>query len=93
MFVLTPEQEKLSATMRKFLREKLSSGYLLRAKNDKFPWDLYKELAGMGLLSLMVSDEGSERWKPDFISIGIVFEEIAYSDFNVANCLLPALTT
>ena len=90
---LTSEQEMLQSSVKSFARDRLSEEYLLRAKQEVFPREIYQEMAGLGLLSLMVGEGRIENWEPDYVSIGIVFEELAYRDFNVANCLLPGLIT
>ena len=46
-FGLNEDQEAFRATVRTFAREKLAPGYLERAKSDRFPWDAYREVAGL----------------------------------------------
>ena len=48
-FGLNEDQEVFRATVRTFAREKLAPGYLERAKSERFPWDAYREVAGLGV--------------------------------------------
>lgn len=84
MIVTTEEHSSLRETVRRYARKELASGYLARAKSERFLWEELQELGELGLLELLV--DPSEH--PDFVALGIVVEELCYADFNVGNLLI-----
>lgn len=79
-FSFTEQQEMFRQTIREFARKEI----LPRAKEwdreGKYPWSIVRRFAELGLASPFI----------DFVSTGIVIEEVAYADFN---CAFPVLFT
>jgi cyclohexanecarboxyl-CoA dehydrogenase len=90
-FGLDEEQTAIRDAVRGFARERLAPGYLARAQGDAFPWELYRELAGMGVLGMLAGPDRNPLDREDFVAVGLVIEELAYADFNMANAVIPAL--
>lgn len=90
-FDLTPDQRALRDVVRDFARSTLTSGYLDRAQRAEFPWPEHQQVAKLGALGLLAGPEWGGEEAPDFELTGIVMEELAYADFNIANCVLPPL--
>jgi cyclohexanecarboxyl-CoA dehydrogenase len=90
-FGLNEDQAAFRAAVRAFAREKLASGYLQRAKSERFPWDVHREVAGLGVFGLLAGEPFNPLEQEDFVAAGVVVEELAYADFNVANAAIPAL--
>ena len=90
-FGLNEDQEVFRATVRTFAREKLAPGYLERAKSERFPWSAYREVAGLGVFGLLAGEEFSPLEQEDYVTLGLVVEELAYADFNMANAAIPTL--
>jgi cyclohexanecarboxyl-CoA dehydrogenase len=88
---LTDEQRAVRDVARSFARDRLAPGYLERARVAEFPWDVQRQLGDLGFLGLLAGPEWGAGEEPDFVACGLVMEEIAYADFNVANCILPTL--
>jgi len=88
---LTDEQRAVRDVARSFARDRLAPGYLERARVAEFPWDVQRQLGDLGFLGLLAGSEWGAGEEPDFVACGLVMEEIAYGDFNVANCILPTL--
>lgn len=74
-----------------YARRELAAGYLERARVAEFPWERHRELGKLGLLGLLAGPDWSGEQEPDFVSCGLAMEELAYADFNIANCMLPTL--
>lgn len=90
-FGLNEDQEAFRDGVRTFAREKLAPGYLQRAKADRFPWDVYREVAGLGAFGLLAGEPFNPLEQEDFIAAGLVVEELAYADFNMANAAIPTM--
>lgn len=90
-FGLNEDQEAFRGTVRTFAREKLAPGYLARAKSERFPWDAHREVAALGVFGLLAGEEFSPLEHEDYVSVGLVVEELAYADFNLANAAIPVL--
>lgn len=90
-FGLTAEQSALRDVVRDFARTELAPGYVARACVPEFPWAEHQKLARLGVLGLLAGPEWGGEESPDYVMAGIAMEELAYADFNVANCMLPPL--
>jgi cyclohexanecarboxyl-CoA dehydrogenase len=88
-FSFTEEQELLRRTVEKFAREELAPKYAERDRNSLFPAEQVKQMAGLGLLGLNIPNEYGGV-QTDFVTVGVVVEEIARGDFN---CVLPIMMT
>jgi cyclohexanecarboxyl-CoA dehydrogenase len=90
--VIDEELELWRESVRAFTRSKLSPGYLERALSDEFPWDVYRQLAGQGLVGLEVgSDYGGQG--ATHIAAGIACEEVARGDFNASYMVFSSSLT
>lgn len=79
-FSFSEEQEMFRKTISRFARKEI----LPRAKEwdreRKYPWPIVRKFAELGLASTSI----------DYVSSGIMVEEVAYADFN---CVFPILLT
>ncbi|GAB3081975.1 acyl-CoA dehydrogenase family protein [Nocardioides zeae] len=91
MLDLDEEQRALQSVARSYAREKLASTYLQRARTAAFPWEVQRQLGDLGFLGLLAGPEWGAGEGLDYVACGVVMEELAYADFNVANCVLPTL--
>jgi cyclohexanecarboxyl-CoA dehydrogenase len=90
-FGLNEDQEAFRAAVRKLARVRLAPGYLERAKSERFPWDVHREVAALGVFGLLAGEAFNPLDHEDFVAAGLVVEELAYADFNVANAAIPVL--
>jgi cyclohexanecarboxyl-CoA dehydrogenase len=81
--ILGEELELFRESVRAFAQAKLAPGYLDRALSDEFPWDIYRSLAGQGLIGLEAGAEHGGQ-EADHLATGIAAEEVARADFNAA---------
>lgn len=87
------EHAEFRSAIRDFARKELAPGYLARARKAEFPWLVHRKVAELGVLGLLAGPDWGGPDVPDFEATGIAMEELAYADFNVANCVLPPLIT
>jgi alkylation response protein AidB-like acyl-CoA dehydrogenase len=82
-FELTEEQKLLQQTVRNFSQKVIAPGAKERDIKAEFPRELLREMAGMGMMGMLIPEEygGSAL---DYISYTIVLEEIARVDGGVA---------
>ncbi|GAA1365155.1 acyl-CoA dehydrogenase family protein [Arthrobacter rhombi] len=90
-FGLTETQQELRDAVRAFAREKLAPGYLERARSDRFDWDVHRQVADLGVFGLLAGEEHNPLPQEDFVAVGLVVEELAYADFNIANAAIPVM--
>lgn len=90
-FGLTATQEELRDAVRAFARHHLAPGYLERARSERFDWDLHRKVAELGVFGLLAGEEHNPLPEEDFVAVGLVIEELAYADFNVANAAIPVM--
>ncbi|QTI69938.1 acyl-CoA dehydrogenase family protein [Gordonia polyisoprenivorans] len=90
-FGLNDQQSSIRDMVRRFGAKELAPGYLARAKVAEFPWKEHRRVAELGLLGMLAGPEWGGEEEPDFESVGIMMEELAYADFNISNCVLPPL--
>ena len=81
--ILADELEDFRESVRAFAQTRLAPGYLDRALSDEFPWDVYRELAGQGLVGLEVGAEHGGQ-EAEHLATGIACEEVARADFSAA---------
>jgi cyclohexanecarboxyl-CoA dehydrogenase len=86
-FSFTEEQELLRRNLERFAREELAPLYARGDREPVFPAEQVQKMVKLGLLGLNISGEygGLET---DWVTIGVVVEEIARGDFN---CVLPVM--
>jgi cyclohexanecarboxyl-CoA dehydrogenase len=87
------DQQAIRETVRRFARERVAPGYLERAKSPRFPWALHRQVADLGVLGVLAEDELNPLGRPDFVAAGLVVEELAYADPNLANAAIIAMFT
>ncbi|HEX4107519.1 MAG TPA: acyl-CoA dehydrogenase family protein [Solirubrobacteraceae bacterium] len=93
-FELSSEQRAIRDTVREFARSALAPGYLDRARSSDFPWELHRRVAELGALGVLTQDEHNPLGAPDYLTAGVVVEELAYGDSNLANAaIIPMFTS
>ncbi|HZZ52323.1 MAG TPA: acyl-CoA dehydrogenase [Pseudonocardia sp.] len=90
-FDATDDQAALRDGVRKFARAELIDGYLERARSDRFPWELHQQVAALGTYGLLAGPDYNPLPDEDFVAAGLVVEELAYADFNVASAAIPVM--
>ncbi len=75
-FDLTQEQEMIRKTIREFAREEVEPGALERDRNKEFPLEVFKKLAGLGMMGIPFPEEYGGAGA-DTISFAIVTEELS----------------
>lgn len=90
-FGLTEDQAAIRDAVRKLARAEIAPGYLERAKQTTFPWEVHRRVADLGVLGLLAGPEHNPLDHEDFVAAGLAVEELAYADFNVANAAIPVL--
>lgn len=92
-FELTPEQEEIVRTASAFARDRLAPGYRERDITHELPRELVREMGELGLICVEIPEEYGGLGL-DFVTSGLVMEEIAAGDFNLAYVqLLGSLNT
>lgn len=84
------DQQSLREVVRRFARQELAPGYLERARSEDFPWDLHRQVASLGVFGLLAGPDHNPLPHED-VAGGLVVEELAYADFNVANAVIPVM--
>jgi cyclohexanecarboxyl-CoA dehydrogenase len=90
-FEPTDDQAAIRASVRKFARGELAAGYLERAKSEEFPWDLHRRVSSLGAFGLLAGPDHNPLPTEDHVAAGLVVEELAYADFNIANAAIPVM--
>ncbi|GMV55873.1 MAG: acyl-CoA dehydrogenase [Betaproteobacteria bacterium] len=86
-FGLSDEQQAIKEVAARFGREKLAPYYMQRERENGLDRTLLREMAGLGFMGMGVPVERGGM-ALDCVTRGIVTEEIAYHDFNVAYLML-----
>ncbi len=90
-FDVTPEQEAIRETARKFSRDRLSPGYATREAIGNIDRALVREMGALGLIGPELPQRVGGLGAGG-ITAGIVIEEVSYADMNVGYiCLLGSL--
>lgn len=81
---LTDDHEALREVVRDFVDKKVIPSVMEREANDEYPADLLPALADMGVMGMSVPEQygGSDV---DYISYGLVFEELARGWMGLAS--------
>ncbi|MBX6769420.1 MAG: acyl-CoA dehydrogenase family protein, partial [Actinomadura rubrobrunea] len=90
-FGLTEDQTALRDAVRELARKEIAPGYLERAKQTAFPWEVHRRVADLGVLGLLAGPDYNPLDEEDFVAVGLAVEELAYADFNVANAVIPVM--
>jgi cyclohexanecarboxyl-CoA dehydrogenase len=81
---LTAEQQALARTLRAFARKELAPRSRDWDGGAAFPWDVWRQMAELGLLGLRIAPEYGGQ-PTDFLTMGIATEEIARGDFSATS--------
>lgn len=82
-FGFTAEQEQIRETARRFAADRLAPGYQLREREGRIDPGIVREMGRLGLIGADLP-EAFGGLAADGVTAGIVTEEIAAADFNVA---------
>ncbi|WP_068401933.1 acyl-CoA dehydrogenase family protein [Kribbia dieselivorans] len=91
VFGLTEDQLAIRNAVRTFARADLAPGYLERATSTEFPWEVHRQVAGLGVLGMLAGPDHNPLEHDDYVAAGLAIEELAYADFNVANAVIPVM--
>ncbi len=88
-FGFSDDQEAIRDTARRFARERLAPDYLAQDKREDFDRDLIREIGELGLFGCSIAERfgGLEL---DFVTEGIIMEELARENLNIGYPLLLA---
>ena len=90
-FEPTADQRAIRDVVRRLARDELADGYLERATATDFPWKQHRQVAELGVLSLLAGPDHNPLDREDHVAVGLAVEELAYADFNIANAAIPVL--
>ncbi|WP_461155997.1 acyl-CoA dehydrogenase family protein [Saccharopolyspora tripterygii] len=90
-FGLTDDQASVRDGAREFANAELAPGYLDRASRSEFPWEIHRRVADLGVLGLLAGADHNPLDTEDFVAAGLVVEELAHADVNVANAVIPVM--
>lgn len=82
-FELTEEQKLLQQTVRDFSQKMIAPGARERDSKGEFPRELFKVIAGMGIMGMIIPEEYGGAGL-NYISYSIVLEELARIDGAIA---------
>lgn len=82
-FELTDEQKLLQQTVRDFSQKVIAPGARERDSKGEFPRELFKVIAGMGIMGMIIPEEYGGAGL-NYISCSIVLEELARIDGAIA---------
>lgn len=82
-FGFSEQQRMIRQMVREFARDRVAPGARERDESGRFPWDIFKEMAGLGLLG-MVTPEAYGGSGLDVLSYLVAIEELAWADASVA---------
>ncbi|MGQ0697044.1 MAG: acyl-CoA dehydrogenase family protein [Panacagrimonas sp.] len=85
--LLTDEQRSLQDAARRFSREQLLPKYQQREQEARMDRALLREMGKLGLLGVDVAPEYGGLGL-DSVTTGLIVEELAYGDFNIAAVML-----
>jgi len=82
-FEFSEQQRMIRQMVREFARERVAPGARERDETGQFPWELFREMAELGLLGMVTPERygGSEL---DVLSYLVAIEELAWADASVA---------
>ncbi|MGC8916899.1 MAG: acyl-CoA dehydrogenase family protein [Thermoanaerobaculum sp.] len=82
-FEFSEQQKMIRRMVREFARERVAPGARERDETGQFPWELFREMAELGLLG-MVTPEAYGGSGLDVLSYLLAIEELAWADASVA---------
>jgi len=83
-FDFTADQQAIKETAQRFARARVAPGYKLREESGILDRALMREMGALGLIGADLPEEygGLDL---DSVTVGLITEQIAYADFNVAS--------
>jgi cyclohexanecarboxyl-CoA dehydrogenase len=84
-FSFTDEQEQFRAALADFAERELRPGYLARADDPAFPFELLRQLGDLGVLGIGLPERFGGTGEEDPVSLGIATETLAFGDVNLAS--------
>src|SRR5271156_2332895 len=85
--MLSEEQRTLQEAARRFSRERLLPAYRQRERAGVMDRVLLRQMGALGLLGVDIATEHGGLGV-DGVTTGLIVEELAYGDFNVAAVVL-----
>ncbi len=82
-FSFTEDQEAIRETARRFAADRLAPGYRDREAAGRLDLALVREMGELGLIAADVAEQHGGLGL-DGLSVGVIIEEIAFADLNVA---------
>lgn len=82
-FALTPEQEAIRETARRFADDRVAPGYQAREAEARFDRSLVREMGALGLIGPELPEDMGGHGL-DGVCAGIIIEEIARGDLSMA---------
>ena len=86
-FDFSKDQEAIRETARRFAKDRLAPNYLAHDEADAFDKKLIREMGELGLIGTSLPEEFGGLGQ-NFVTEGIVMEELAREDLNVGYILL-----
>jgi alkylation response protein AidB-like acyl-CoA dehydrogenase len=82
-FEFSEQQRMIRHMVRDFARQRIAPGARERDETGQFPWDLFREMAELGLLGMLTPERygGADL---DVLSYLVAIEELAWADASVA---------
>ena len=91
-FGLNEDQEAFRAAVRAFAREKAGAGVPRSGPSRSASrGTCTARWPAFGVFGLLAGEPFNPLDQEDFVAAGLVVEELAYADFNLANAAIPAL--
>jgi cyclohexanecarboxyl-CoA dehydrogenase len=86
---LSADQEAFRSVIRRFVKDRVIDGYVERAREGGYPWELHRAVADIGVLGIGLPSEFGGSGESDFVSLGIAAEELGYGDVSLGS--IPAM--
>ena len=88
-YLITPEQQAMQEAAARFARERLAPDYQKREADDAIDRALMREMGALGLIGVDLSERYGGLGLGS-TTAGVIIEQLAYGDFNVAYVQLLA---
>ncbi len=86
-FAFSDDQDAIRDTARRFAQDRLAPNYLAHDSATEFSKELVREIGELGLIGTAISEDYGGLGQ-DFMTDGVVMEEISREDLNVGYVLL-----
>ncbi|HQY28297.1 MAG TPA: acyl-CoA dehydrogenase family protein, partial [Burkholderiaceae bacterium] len=88
-YLITPDQQAMQEAAARFARERLAPDYQKRETSEAIDRGLMREMGSLGLIGVDLSERYGGMGLGS-ATAGIIIEQLAYGDFNVAYVQLLA---